>query len=99
MFIYAAVKKYRSKREKEKVNRDTIQQSGQSAFSSSSQPSYISRKTQAAGQVGLPSYAHPTQYPRDVFWGLTSGNNSKTNNSVDVSRGLRKRALADCEHP
>ncbi|KAL9473777.1 hypothetical protein ACSS6W_008157 [Trichoderma asperelloides] len=50
MFIYAAVKKYRSKREKDKVNQDRIQQSGQSAVSSSSQPSYMSRKTQATGQ-------------------------------------------------
>ena len=56
MLIYAAVKKYRSKQEKDRESRERTQQSGQSVFNTSSQPSYMTRTTQATSQVGLSIY-------------------------------------------
>lgn len=59
MFIYAAVKKYRSKQEKERAARERTEQSGQSAFNTNSQPSYMTQTSQGTSQVGLHSYTHP----------------------------------------
>lgn len=52
MLIYSAVKKYRnSKAQKEREQRERAQQSGQTAFNTSSRPSHNVRMTQGANQV------------------------------------------------
>lgn len=67
MFIYAAVKKYKSKQEKERAARERTEQSGQSAFNTSSQPSYMTKTTQAASQVSLLSYTR-SMYSQETGW-------------------------------
>ncbi|PNP48455.1 hypothetical protein TGAMA5MH_00493 [Trichoderma gamsii] len=50
MLLFAAVKKYRNKQAKEKEGHQSTEQSGQSAFNTGSQPSYMTKTTQAASQ-------------------------------------------------